>query len=242
MDYDYEDDFDELAVREQNRLDRLSAIRSRLKIISNTAHVEEVHLPEPPADEPDRFQILREAREAKWVEKVPDKFKGWQLSTLPPSLRSAAIDWIRNDYPKGQNLILMGPTGVGKTSLAYSIMRELYVSSGKKMKVWQTADLMDRLRPGEDARSVMDQVKRAAVLFLDDLGAEKDTEWTEERLFLIVDHRWQYNLPTIVATNLAPDDVPGGVKLTDRLSDRIHSRLFDGAVPRILTGKDYRNG
>lgn len=223
---------------EQNRRERLASVRQRMRIISNSAvddePEEETAPTEPETTEPSRTDIIRANREQKWLEKVPDKFRPADISTLPPKMRKAAVSWITNQFPHGQNLVLHGNTGGGKSTLAYAIAKELYVG-GTVCKIWQTAALMKELRPNEGSRQIFDQVQNAGLLFLDDIGAEKESEWTEEQLFLIIDHRWQYNLPTIVATNLTED------ALHDRLSDRIYSRLHHGAEIRLVTGQDYRN-
>ena len=181
-----------------------------------------------------RTDELRLAREERWAEKIPPRWSNWKLSTLPKPLKREAVDWMVSDYPKGRNLILMGPTGSGKTSIAYAIAREMFIN-GSKVKIWQSADLLDKIRPSDSSRTVLESAKNCELLVLDDLGVEKDTEWTEERMFLILDHRWQWNLPTIIATNLSEDG------MAERLSDRIYSRIHDGAKILVIQGKDYRH-
>lgn len=211
--------------------DRLEKIRKRMRIISNT------NSPDDPPVEPlnltPREDALKAAREEKWDEKVPPRWAGWRLDTLPKPLHREAISWITNDFPKGHNLILLGPTGSGKTSIAYAIARELFIS-GCKTKIWQTAELLEKIRPSDNQKIVFDSAKNCQLLVLDDLGVEKDSEWTEERLFLILDYRWQWNLPTIISTNLSEEG------FASRVSDRIYSRIHDGAKVLVIQGKDYR--
>lgn len=70
------------------------------------------------------------------------------------------------------------------------------------------------------------------MLLLDDLGAESRTAWARERIFILLNARYDMAAPTVVATNLAPDDLDG----------RIGSRLRDAAVCRTvyLIAEDWR--
>jgi DNA replication protein DnaC len=93
--------------------------------------------------------------------------------------------------------------------------------------------LLRALRPGGD-EDVLADVETVDVLVLDDLAAHKASEWTDEVLYGIVDHRWAHLLPVVVTTNVGPDD-PG------RMDARLHSRLVgDGAVVLTMAGPDRR--
>ena len=118
--------------------------------------------------------------------------------------------------------------------MAYAIAREMYLL-GYKVKIWQCAELFDELRMNELSKSVLESVKHADLLILDDLGSERKTEWVEERLFLIIDYRWQWKLPTIVTTNFTSEQFP------DKVSERVISRLMDDSTFLVVDGKDYRN-
>ena len=181
----------------------------------------------------ERTHYLREARDKKWREKVPPRWSSWSINSLPKGFQVAANQWIAEGFPNSQNLILSGPTGSGKTSLAYAIGREIYLL-GHKVKMWNTAELFESMRQAERAEVILESVKNADLLLLDDVGSERKTEWVEERMFLVVDHRWQWQLPTIVTTNLSTEE------LVDQVSERITSRLMDDSINIDVEGKDYR--
>jgi DNA replication protein DnaC len=73
------------------------------------------------------------------------------------------------------------------------------------------------------------------LLVIDDLGAEKGTEWVVEQLYRIVDYRYRMCLPLVVTTNLS------GREIRDRFGDRILSRLVEACTAVKLTGDDKRS-
>lgn len=117
--------------------------------------------------------------------------------------------------------------------MAYAIGKVIY-SLGHKVKVWSAAELFDEMRTAEQSKVVLQSVKSSPLLILDDLGSERKTEWVEERLFLIVDFRWQWRLPMIVTTNLTPET------FQEKVSERVTSRLFEDCQYITVTGDDYR--
>lgn len=130
-------------------------------------------------------------------------------------------------------LTLCGTPGTGKTHLAQDIL--IYeLNSGRVCQYWQVADLLDYLRSSYDDKNKrytdsMNNIKDTGVLVLDDLGAEKMTEWAQEKLTQLIDYRYREYLDTIITTNCEPSELPS----------RISSRLQEGEVAR-LTCTDYR--
>jgi DNA replication protein DnaC len=80
----------------------------------------------------------------------------------------------------------------------------------------------------------MEAVKTAELLVMDDLGSEKVTSWVQERLFVIVNHRYQEERPTIFTSNIAPKDLP------TQLGERTASRIMSMCEWIALDGEDYR--
>lgn len=181
----------------------------------------------------DRRLEIQQERGRKWDLKVPPRWSGWSIDQLPKPLQMEANQWISEGFDNAENLILSGPTGSGKTSMAYAIGRAIY-SLGHKVKVWSAAELFDEMRTAEQSKVVLQSVKSSTLLILDDLGSERKTEWVEERLFLIVDFRWQWRLPMIVTTNLTPET------FQEKVSERVTSRLFEDCQYITVTGDDYR--
>ena len=100
-------------------------------------------------------------------------------------------------------------------------------------------ELLDNMRgtyndPGRDIDEWMDSVKNAELLLLDDLGAERANDWVRERIFVIVNHRYREELPTIFTSNIGPKD------LAAQLGERTASRIIAMCDWISLEGEDYR--
>ncbi|MGW4047063.1 ATP-binding protein [Streptomyces sp. NPDC004721] len=138
---------------------------------------------------------------------------------------------------EGPSLLIAGPTGTGKTHQAYGAIRAL-LARGVRLR-WEattTADLYARLRPraGHDAERDLQTLARCPLLLLDDLGAAKTSEWTEELTYRLINHRYEHLLPTLITTNLPT------AELRTTLGDRVASRLAEMTDRVILAGPDRR--
>jgi DNA replication protein DnaC len=117
-------------------------------------------------------------------------------------------------------LVITGPSGCGKTHLAAAIANECIAH--KKPAFYVTVpDLLDHLRasfsPGSEMAydEFFDQVKNAALLIMDDFGAQSSTPWAKEKLDQLLNHRYANRLPTVVIS----------ITPIEELEDRARSRL-----------------
>lgn len=136
---------------------------------------------------------------------------------------------------EGTGLLFFGSYGIGKTHLAAAIVnrllgqiRVLYISC---------PDFLNEIREalytkGNSSRLMI--AKSVDLLVLDDIGAEKPSEWVRETLFVLINHRYENLLPTIFTTNCNLDE------LEQRLGGRISSRIAEMSRCIKLTGKDWR--
>lgn len=125
-------------------------------------------------------------------------------------------------------LILCGASGAGKTHLAAAIANER-LSQGQPAFFVVAPDLLDHLRATYSPNSevpydvLLEQVRNAPLLILDDLGAQSSTPWAQEKLFQIINHRYNSRLPTVITTNLPMDE----------LDERLRTRLTDPSLSKV---------
>lgn len=130
----------------------------------------------------------------------------------------------------GESLMIWGDPGNGKTHLAAAIVNEL--SKKGYIVVFQSVpELLQRIRSTfnsenkENETQIMRALLECDLLILDDIGAEKTTEWVEEKLFNIIDGRYRKELPTLYTSNLQPKE----------LQNQVGKRSYDRMVETSLT-------
>jgi len=139
-----------------------------------------------------------------------------------------AREWTAN--PSGW-LVLTGGVGTGKTKLLNAI---LSTWRGEQRQALTAAELLDYWRSAMDTEAlgpVFNTYCTAPAAILDDLGAERPTPWSMERLPLYLDMRYNRRLPTAIATNL---DRQG---MVEHLGERLADRVFDAGtgLVRVVT-------
>jgi len=179
-----------------------------------------------------RYDLMRLQRASSLVDEM-DKltFATFDPSAQPEAYRAAcAFVGYDPEQPTATRttrgwMVLWGPFGNGKTHLLAAMAQHLQANGVAALYV-KVPDLLAFLRDGIAAKQAetkwsvedrLDLIKHIKVLFLDDLGAENDTEWAREQLYRILDARYDARLGTCIATNLNPDDLPG--RLSDRMQD-----------------------
>lgn len=175
--------------------------------------------------------------------RIPERFR--DAVATDPAVTSWC-DRLTRAYAGGDpltvtSLLITGRTGVGKTYQAYGAIRRIAASGVVIGWLASTVpDLYAGLRPRADADSEAEFRRWADVplLMLDDLGAAKDSEWTEEVLYRLINHRSERIRPTVITTNLP---ITGLVSLQSAVSERVFSRLAECTVV-TLRGRDRRLG
>lgn len=138
-------------------------------------------------------------------------------------------------------IIIGGPVGCGKTHLAVATGLAA-LKEGRSVLFALTpsllTDLIDESLKGES--ELYSRAKSADVLILDDLGTNKDSEWKDERLFMLIDYRYSHDMQTIVTTNAVSEQGFRSLLRGDR-GARIFSRLMGMTQQIWLAGiPDYR--
>lgn len=140
------------------------------------------------------------------------------------------------DRPDGW-LVLLGQTGVGKTHLAAAVGHR-WQETGRAVEFVVVPDLLDRVRArmgddsGEDQYRLLDQVRTCPHLILDDLGIHQGTSWAQEKLFQILNHRYNAKLATVITVGRPLEELPQAWV----------SRMYDDKVSLIfeIQAPDYR--
>jgi DNA replication protein DnaC len=146
-----------------------------------------------------------------------------------------------------RGLCLEGQPGVGKTHLAVAVLKQVVQTAGASGLFYDTRDLLRLIRNTYDPSirttelEVLQPVMTADFLVLDDLGAEKTSEWVEETMNLIVNTRYNERRLTIFTSNYPdiPDDTDPN-SLLFRIGSRMRSRLHEMCEFLPMDGADYR--
>lgn len=151
---------------------------------------------------------------------------------------AAAMDFVRNFGRDGENLLLYGNVGVGKTFLSHCIAGRL-LQEGHSVLYTTAYDLFDILRgyTFEDRRAMQeshDLIFDSALLIIDDLGTELSNAFVASQLFHIVNERILRNKQTIISTNLSLSE------FRDTFSDRTFSRIYGHYTLLHMSGPDIR--
>ena len=140
------------------------------------------------------------------------------------------------EKPEGW-LVLKGGYGCGKTHLAAAIANQR-IAMGHSALFVSTPDLLDHLRAAFSPNAVtgyderFEQIRNASLLILDDLGTQSNSDWAQEKLYQIFNHRYNNRLPTVVTTNLE----------LEAIEIRIRSRMVDPSLVQIIhiAAPDFR--
>jgi DNA replication protein DnaC len=146
---------------------------------------------------------------------------------------TAAVEYAAQ--PSGW-LVLLGPSGCGKTHLAAAIANAR-IAAGEPAVFQVVPDLLDYLRATFHPTSevtydeLFENVRNAPLLILDDLGTQSGTPWAQEKLFQILNHRYNAQLPLVVTTN----------HRLEELDERLRARLADPALAQVCVVEEWQS-
>jgi DNA replication protein DnaC len=197
--------------------------------------------------------------------RIPRRYEHCNLGTFEPgnpSLRQALEKAMKYcaGYPfsgddEGLGLLFSGGNGVGKTHLAVAVLRELVTSRGVRGRFWDFHGLIREIKSSYNTvtrtteEQVLEPVITTEVLLLDDLGAERITDWMVDTLFYIINERYLSKRVTIITTNfldagrdsvMAADDLSRREFLMERIGGRLRSRLLEMCLVVRVEGPDFR--
>jgi len=134
-------------------------------------------------------------------------------------------------------LIFQGVNGCGKTHLAAAITN-YRLAQGEPALFIVVPDLLDHLRSAFSPESKIsydeffERIKQCPLLILDDYGEQSTTEWAQEKLYQLINYRYNALLPMVVTTCLSLDEIE--TRISSRMVDHKLSTVFN------ITAPDYR--
>lgn len=144
---------------------------------------------------------------------------------------------------EGMGLLLYGTVGTGKTYYAACIANKL-IDDGYSVLMTNFARLTNQLQGMFDGKQeFIDSLNRYTLLIIDDLGAERKSDFMQEQVFNIIDARYRSGLPFIITTNLTaeelkrPQDI-GYSRIYDRILERCHPVEVAGVSRRRQNVRD----
>jgi DNA replication protein DnaC len=202
-----------------------------------------------------RGQRLKRGRVRGVASVIPSRYRGVSLDRPPVSdmardLQTKAavgevrgfIDDLEERLGAGRGLWLFGDTGTGKTTLAM-LVSKMALEAGHSVAIYSLPKLLAHIRrtydsePGGDSYlAFFERLTSVDLLHIDDLGAEKRSDWVLEQLYALINERYEAQRSVLVTTNLPHEE------LEEQIGSRTVSRLSQICDEVPLFGSDRRYG
>ncbi len=191
---------------------------------------------------------------------IPPRYRGVSFDRPPVSDMSrdmatrhvvnavrSFVDELDENLDAGRGMWLMGNTGTGKTTLGM-LAAKAALAAGRTVAVYFTPKLLTQIRQtyqateSEDAyEAFFRRLTSVDLLYIDDLGAERHTDWVVEQLYALVNERYENQRSVLVTSNARRDVEEGRAQLEDQIGSRTVSRLIEiCGDPLPLFGVDRR--
>lgn len=173
------------------------------------------------------------------------RYKKAQLNDIPIDLKNILMSILipKEDRHRGlftKGLFLYGSTGRGKTHTMYAITNVMR-SSGDDFEIYSWVEALSTIKQNFNKSSEYTphpfespNFSKLKAIFLDDVGVEKDSEWSQEMLYIIINKAYTQGVPVFISTNLNIKEF--GI----RYGERILARLEETAIFYELKGVDHR--
>jgi DNA replication protein DnaC len=194
-----------------------------------------------------RERRISRAASARLSSDIPKRFRGVSFDRGPICdldpvvLRHvrAFVQDVDQHLDDGSGLWFHGDVGTGKTSLAMLVAKAAD-TAGRSIAVYSVPQLLARIRRTYESNAedsydaLMRRLTGVDLLVLDDLGAERQTEWVLEQLYLLINERWQNRGSVLVTTNVPDPDPEGPRRLLQQEVAELRRTRERGAAPERL--------
>lgn len=188
-------------------------------------------------------KLASEAQRVKEASNLGERFSDRTFGNFIANRDQKAFEVCR-DYANNDNLfgmkknslIITGGVGTGKTHLAAAISN-LLIDHNIPVLFGTFADHLENIRSEFDhtgQKKHLSMMKNTPMLVIDDLGKEKQTDWTQEILFGVVNYRYEHLLPIVVTTNLEFSE------LGNYVGSAVFSRLYEMSGVVTMSGSNFR--
>ena len=173
------------------------------------------------------LDLLSNRTFANFIDRQEDELKPDEMRSLERALKTATSF---AEKPRGW-LVFTGPYGCGKTHLAAAIAN-YRAGLGDPPLFVMVPDLLDHLRAAFSPNSGtsydrrFDEVRTAPLLILDDMGSQSATPWAREKLYQLLNYRYNAELPTIITV---------AVDMLKDVDERIRTRMLDERICSLVT-------
>lgn len=188
----------------------------------------------------ERERVIRDYRKMGFPDSEMESWTFGNDDMANPTLTKAMQAYVEKfaDFKQmGKGLLLHGSVGTGKTYAACEVANAL-VDKGYPVLVTNFARLTNTIQGlFEGKQEYIDSLNRFTLLVIDDLGAERKSEFMQEMVYNIVDSRYRSGLPMIVTTNLDLSEITNP---KDIGNSRIYDRILERCHPIAVTGSSRR--
>ena len=207
-----------------------------------------------------RAQRLSRGRVRGVASAIPPRYRGVSFDRPPVSDMArdmstrhvvnavqAFVDDLDGNLASGRGMWLMGNTGTGKTTLGMLVAKTA-LAAGRTVAVYFAPKLLTQIRQTYQATESEDaydaffrRLTGVDLLYIDDLGSERHTDWVVEQLYALVNERYENQRSVLVTSNAGRDVAEGRKQLGEQIGSRTVSRLIEICDdPLPLFGPDRR--
>ncbi len=193
--------------------------------------------------EAERLDFIRRT-EGLRLSGLPDR-KMWDYTFKNDKGYNAKLYMAQNYVDKfdelrvdGRGLLLWGQTGTGKTYFAGCIANAL-IDKGNSVYMTNFSTIINQLTGAfsEEKNQIIENINKKALLIIDDLGIERNTDYATEQVYNVIDTRYRSGRPMIITTNIILDDLRNPNDLAHK---RIYDRILERCTPILIEGKNIR--